>query len=297
MSTDTRPQADALINFLFDQLPVRGVLLQLGSSWREVVALQRDAERRLPLLADSLAATTMMASTMKLTGMLTLQLQGGAGLGMLIAQCDAQLGFRGMCGEIESEDLSFAGLLAGGRLSMTVEARRPQDRYQGIVPVAGESLAAALAHYYRDSAQLDAHFVLLSDTQSVAGLMLQKMPESDPIEADHWHRLCMMADTLTLDEMRDGVSAHMVHKLFAEDDVRAYPERDTRFHCRCTAARAERAVRMLGELDAKALLKERGGQIDITCEFCNRHRTLDAVDVSRLFTDDVIEGASNDRVH
>ena len=130
MSTDTRPQADALINFLFDQLPVRGVLLQLGSSWREVVALQRDAERRLPLLADSLAATTMMASTMKLTGMLTLQLQGGAGLGMLIAQCDAQLGFRGMCGEIESEDLSFAGPLAGGRLSMTVEARRPQDRWR-----------------------------------------------------------------------------------------------------------------------------------------------------------------------
>ncbi|MEL7310552.1 MAG: Hsp33 family molecular chaperone HslO, partial [Pseudomonadota bacterium] len=188
-------------------------------------------------------------------------------------------------------------LMDAGRLSVTVEARRPQDRYQGIVPVTGRSLAEAITHYYRDSAQLDAHFVLLSDDQNVSGLMLQKMPNASPMEADHWHRLCMLADTLTLEEMRRGVSQTMVHKLFAEDDVRVYPERTTRFHCRCTAARAERAVKMLGEVDARALLEERGGQIDITCEFCNRHRILDAVDIHRLFSDDAVEGVSNDRLH
>ncbi len=291
-------QSDALINFMFDQLPVRGVLLQFDRSWKTVVGLHHHIPEVRDLLGQSLAATTMMASTMKLTGMLTLQLQAGAGLGMLIAQCDAQLRYRGMSGEPENDDASgFAELLGGGRLSVTVEARRAQDRYQGIVPVTGRSLADTLADYYKNSAQLDAYFVLLSDGEHAAGLMLQKMPDANPMEADHWHRLCLMADTLTLDEMRAGVDPGLIHKLFSEDDVVAYPARSSGFHCRCTSARAERAVRMLGETDARALLEERGGQIDITCEFCNRHRVLDAVDVERLFADEFSQGVSNDQLH
>ena len=55
------------------------------------------------------------------------------------------------------------------------------------------------------------------------------------------------------------------------------------FHCRCSAERAEQAVRLLGEEDALRLLEERDNRIEVVCEFCNRKRTLDPIDISRLF--------------
>lgn len=288
---------DALINFLFDQLPVRGVLFQMDEAWREIVSLHDYVPEVRTLLGEVLAATTMMGSTMKLSGMLTLQLQAGAGLGMLIAQCDPRLRYRGMAGESTAPaGGGFASLAGGGRLSVTVEARDPRDRYQGIVPVSGASMADTLRDYYRDSAQLDAHFVLLVDEHRAAGLMLQKMPDASGMESDHWHRLTMLADTLQLDELRSGVSSDLLRKLFAEDDLVAFDARVTGFHCRCSDARAEKAVRMLGQEDAQALLLERDGCIEITCEFCNRRRTLDAVDVRRLFATE-IGGGHDGTIH
>ena len=301
MDPEAPAQQDALINFLFDDLPVRGVLLQAGPAWQELESLHEYPEPVRDLLGESLAAATMIASTMKLAGMLTLQLQAGRGLGMLIAQCDAHLRFRGMAGATEgpvsAASDSFATLAGGGRLSLTVEATRRRDSYQGIVPVSGNSLGEALSHYYRDSAQLDAHFVFRGDGEAVGALMLQRMPDEQGMDSDDWHRLCLMADTLTLDELRPGVSIRLVHKLFAEDDVIAYAPRTTGFHCRCDAARAEQAVRLLGEDDALALLRERGGEIEVTCEFCNKRRTLDIVDVRRLFTGQLPTGSDDERVH
>ncbi|MEM8547836.1 MAG: Hsp33 family molecular chaperone HslO [Pseudomonadota bacterium] len=287
MSTtpDDNVHHDALINFMFDRLPVRGVLAQLSSEWRELHGLHAYVPTVQALLGEAIVANAMIASTMKFDGMVTLQLHGQGSLGMLVTQCNQELQVRGMAGELvdgESAD-DYAAMIGEGRLTMTVDAKDAKDRYQGIVGVEATSLAGTLRDYYRDSAQLAAHFVLLSDGATAAGLMLQRMPDGGEMAADDWHRLCLMADTLTLDELRVGASNGLLHKLYAEDDVVAYAARALSFHCRCSQARAERAVRMLGEQDALKLLAEQGDQIEIICEFCNRKRTLDAIDVRRLF--------------
>ena len=234
----------------------------------------------------------MVASTMKFEGMLTLQLNGAGALGMLIVQCTDQLQVRGMAGELDPAlpATSFADLVGEGRLTLTVDTKDARDRYQGIVAVEATSLAGALAGYYRESAQLGAHFVLIADAHHVTGLMLQRMPDGGAIDSDDWRRLCLMADTLTHAETQAGVGHTLVHKLFAEDDVIAYDARPVAFHCRCSQHRAERAVELLGADDAAQLLEERGGHIEIVCEFCNRKRTLDAVDVARLFNPAAVDG-------
>ncbi|MEO0576717.1 MAG: Hsp33 family molecular chaperone HslO [Pseudomonadota bacterium] len=285
MSADSDDRPNALINFMFSKMPVRGALVQLDSQWRELAGQHDYVPIVSSLLGQSIAASAMMASTMKFEGMLTLQLTGAGSLGMLIAQCNQSLHVRGMAGELDLDTAhdSFAALAGAGRLTLTVDAKDAKDRYQGIIEVRPESLAATLGAYYLESAQLAAHFVLLADAQNLCGVMLQRLPDADGLDDDDWRRLCLMADTLTLDEMRAGAGITMLSKLFAEDDVIAYEHQDVVFRCRCSDERAEAAVRMLGEADARQLLEERDQQIEIVCEFCNAKRILDPVDVARLF--------------
>ncbi|MEN7342636.1 MAG: Hsp33 family molecular chaperone HslO [Pseudomonadota bacterium] len=278
---------DALVRFLFDNLPVRGVLLQLGDEWRGLRSLHDYDAPVAALLGQAIGAVTAIASTMKFDGMLTLQLSGkNAGLNMLIAQCDHLGHFRGMAGDRtpEASGDSFASLLGDGHLSMTIDARDAKDSYRGIVALHPQSLAATLTDYYRESAQLDAHFVLLSDDHQVTVLMLQRMPDGGDMSEDDWRRLCLMSDTLTSAELATGASLDIVHKLFAEDDVVAWEPTAVSFACRCSTERAERALKTLGEADAMSLLRERGGEVEIVCEFCNEKRVFDAVDVGRLFS-------------
>ena len=283
--SDGGEHRDALVNFMFSRLPVRGVLMQLDEQWRSLAGLHDYPPLVAALLGEALTASAMIASTMKFQGMLTLQLTGAGSLGMLLAQCDQALQVRGMAGDVDDTlpADSFAALAGAGRLALTVDAKDAKDRYQGIIEVQPESLAATLSAYYRESAQLAAHFVLLADATHTTGLMLQRLPDGDDMVDDDWHRRCLMADTLTLEELRAGVSHQMLAKLFAEDDVLVFDDKPVVFRCRCSDARADAAVRLLGEDEAKKLLAERDHRIDFVCEFCNRKRVLDPVDVARLF--------------
>ena len=79
----------------------------------------------------------------------------------------------------------------------------------------------------------------------------------------------------------------LIGKLFAEDDVRVYAPRPVDFRCRCTAAKTEDVLRMLGEAEARETLAEQG-RIEVTCEYGGRRRHFDAVDIERLFSNNVI---------
>jgi len=71
--------------------------------------------------------------------------------------------------------------------------------------------------------------------------------------------------------------------------VRVYAPRVVNFNCRCSAAKAEDILKMLGEEESRQVLAEQGG-IEIICEYCGHRRHFDAVDVERLFIDNVVPG-------
>jgi molecular chaperone Hsp33 len=81
----------------------------------------------------------------------------------------------------------------------------------------------------------------------------------------------------------------LIGKLFAEDDVRVFEPKPVAFRCRCSRARAEEVLRMLGEVETREVLAERG-QVDVTCEYCGRRREFDPIDISGLFTDNAVTG-------
>ena len=84
-------------------------------------------------------------------------------------------------------------------------------------------------------------------------------------------------------------SLELIGKLFTEDDVRVYESRPVRFHCRCTDQKVEDVLKMIGEEESRAALEEHG-DIEVVCEYCGERRSFDSVDVSKIFSDNVVSG-------
>ena len=185
----------------------------------------------------------------------------------------------------------FAGLTRDSQCAVTVDSGgRP---YQGIVEITGASLAASLEHYFDRSMQVPSHIALVADADVAAGVLLQQVP-GEHMDPDDWNRLHYLVQTLSTSDFGGEAGLQLIGKLFAEDDVRVYAPRPVNFRCRCSATKTEDVLRMLGEAEAREALSEQD-RIEVTCEYCGRRRYFDAVDIERLFSDNVV--SSPDSLH
>lgn len=279
--------ADSVTPFGFEALPVRGALIHLSRTWRRMLRDHDYDALVTETLGHAAAATGLIAQSLKFDGTITLQIQSTGTLQMLVMQCTSELDVRGMAAVEEgTAATSFAELTSKAHCAVTVDAGdRP---YQGIVEIDDRSLAASLEHYFARSVQVPSHVALLANEEFVAGILLQQVPGA-PIDADDWNRLHFLIETLSPKDFTGDTSLHLIGKLFAEDDVRVYEPRPVNFRCRCSARKVEDVLKMIGEEEARQTLEEMG-DIEVICEYCGRHRHFDAVDVERLFADNVVFG-------
>ncbi len=266
---------------------MRGSLIHLSRTWRRMLRDHDYDALVMETLGQAAAATGLIAQSLKFDGIITLQIQSSGVLQMLVMQCTSELGMRGMAAVYEgSAATSFAELTSAANCAVTVDAgERP---YQGIVDIDPTSLAASLEHYFARSVQVPSHVALLANHEFAAGIMLQQVP-GEPIDEDDWNRLHFLIDTLSPRDFASDTSLQLIGKLFAEDDVRVYEPRPVDFHCGCSARKVEDVLRMLGEEEARQTL-EAQGNIEVICEYCGSRRHFDAVDVERLFADNVVGG-------
>lgn len=279
--------ADCIIPFAFESLPVRGALIHLSRSWQR---MQRDHDYDallLETLGHAAAASGLIAQSLKFDGAITLQIQGSGVLRMLVMQCTSDLDVRGMATMEEGASAgSFAELTDNARCAITVDnGDRP---YQGIVGIDGRSLSASLKHYFDHSVQVPSLIALVANERLAGGLLLQQVP-GEPIVDDDWRRLQLLAETLRTDDFEHGAGLSLIGRLFAEDDVRVHASRLVAFNCRCSDQKVLDVLRMLGENEARAALREQQA-IEVVCEFCGETRSFDRVDVSRLFAENVVSG-------
>ena len=287
--------SDAVVPFVFESLPVRGALIQLQKSWQRMQLGHTYQMSVLETRGHAAAATGLIAQSLKFDGTITMQLTGDGPLAVLVMQCTSELELRGMASAPDlTNNASFAELVAQARCAITVDAGAMQRPYQGIVEVTGASLADSLENYYAKSAQIPSHIQLVCEPSSCGGILLQQMPDKDRPLEDDWCRLGMLAATLRPADIAAGVGIDLLGKLFAEDDVRIFRPKPARFKCRCSKKRAEEVLRMLGEEEISAACAQKD-RVDVTCEYCGRTRSFDAVDISRLFSNHVVEGT--DQVH
>jgi molecular chaperone Hsp33 len=187
-----------LHTFLFDGLPVRGMLVRLTGAWRDMLA-RREQAGAYPLavtelLGEMTAAAVLMQANIKFNGALVLQIMGDGPLKLAVAEVQPDLALRAtatVVGEVPSGSLADVGLSQlvnvhnQGRCAITLDPldRLPgQQPYQGVVPLFDdqgeriERVSDVLAHYMLQSEQLDTRLVLAANQEMAAGLLIQRLP-------------------------------------------------------------------------------------------------------------------------
>ncbi len=308
---------DSLHRFMFEHYPIRGHLVHLDASWRALIEHREYPEAIRDTLGEAVAASLLLAATIKFDGVLSLQLQGAGAVHLLLAQCTSGLAVRGLARFQENTDdpgqtytRDVAQLIGPGNLTVTLESDDGAQRYQGIVPITGQRLADSLQIYFENSEQLPTRLWLYADARGVSGMLLQRLPNPsaagaatmagggvgaaagvaavDPAAIDDaWRRVQLIGATLTPEELRTLSDAEILQRLFNEDDLRLYEPSPVYFRCRCSRERVSGMLQGLGEKEIRSVLAERG-EVEVRCDFCNRAYVFDAVDVEQLFKPGVV---------
>jgi len=291
-------EVDTLRRFVFERYPFRGQLVHLGPAWQAMMEHHDYPEQVRNTLGEAVAAAALLASTLKFHGLLTLQLRGAGPMHLMVVECTDGLGLRAVARFREPPATADLRELSGdGTLTVTVENEGAANRYQGVVPLAGASMGECLREYFESSEQLPTRLWLHADGENVSGLLLQRLPVTskptgvlesgagvvpeDELE-DAWHRVQLVADTVTGAELAELDDKKLLRRLFSEDDVRMFESTPVFFRCRCSRERVENMLRALGRDEVDSVVEE-FGQVEVRCEFCSRAYRLDAVDCAALF--------------
>ena len=269
-------------NFLFEGLGIRGSIVRLEETWRQVLAKHRYPDSLRQLLGESLAATVLLTTGLKSAPKVSLQLQGEGPVKLLLIQCSSELKVRGMAQWRDAAE--GEPLLGEGRLTVNLDTGEDGHCFQGIVPLVSDRLDACLEGYFRQSEQLPTRLMLTGTQQRVAGLLLQALPNNDG--ADHtFNTAAALAATVSPGELSELPADRLLATLFDNYTIRLFKPRRVTHDCRCTPSHLAGVVRLLGADELESLIEETG-EVELTCEFCNRAFHYDAADVEAILDGD-----------
>lgn len=289
MNDNVSIDLDRVLGFTIPARHARGRIARLGKVLDTVLSAHAYPAPIEHILAEALTLTALLGSTLKdPQGQLTLQTQTKGGVIKLMV-CDYQAGkLRGYV-DFDPERLAALGkdpslfaLFSTGYLAVTFDLGTSGERYQGIVPLDGDSLAAAAEHYLMQSEQIPS-LVRLGyrrgpDGKLVAGgLFLQHLPDGEDgrerlhVRQDHpeWQHVEAMGGTMGADELADPLASleTLVWRLFnEEDEVRILPEIELSRGCRCDPTYITQVLAKFSPEERAEMAQD--GVITVDCAFC-----------------------------
>jgi molecular chaperone Hsp33 len=318
-----------LHKFLFDGLPVRGILVQLTDVWQEI--LKRRAENldtgAYPepvrhLLGEMTAAAVLMQSNIKFNGALVMQIFGDGPLKLAVVEVQPNLNVRAtakVVGDLDgAQTLStMVNVKNEGRCAITLDplTKLPgQQPYQGVVPLFDDrrnkldKFSEVLQHYMLQSEQLDTTLVLAADDKTAAGLLIQRLPikgegnlaakasmaDEDEIgRNEDYNRISILAASLKNEELLQLDADTILRRLFWEEKLIRLETLAPSFACSCNRDRVSNMIRSLGADEVDSILSERN-DVEVGCDFCGQQYRFDAVDAAQIFTsaDKQVPGSS-----
>jgi molecular chaperone Hsp33 len=248
-----------LHKFLFDGMPVRGMIVRLTDAWQEILARRASntATGAYPppvaeLLGEMTAAAALMQANIKFNGALILQIFGDGPVKIAVAEAKPDLSLRAtakVVGDLPADARlpEMVNASNKGRCAITLD---PKDKlpgatpYQGVVPLFGDQgeklarLSNVLQHYMLQSEQLDTTLVLAADDKVAAGLLIQRLPvkgegnlegtsgsDHDQANEDQigrnedYNRISILASSLTRDELLTLDVDTILRRLFWEEKL------------------------------------------------------------------------------
>jgi molecular chaperone Hsp33 len=286
----TSPDLDRTLGFTIPARHARGRLVRLGPVLDTILSAHGYPPAIERVLAEALVLAALFGSTLKdAAGQMTLQAQTEGGAISLLV-CDFKGGeMRGYVrhdpdklAELPADPSLFA-LFGKGYLAITFDLATTAERYQGIVPLEGGSLAEAAQSYFAQSEQIPSLVrigVARTPVGTVAGgLLLQHLPEGEEgrerlhTRLDHpeWENVAVLGGSVRADELADPALPleTLLWRLFNEEEVRALPGIALSKGCRCDPEHVARVIARF-PADERAAMAQDNGLIRVDCEFCAR---------------------------
>jgi len=287
--TDSNQAAlDAALGFALPGRHARGRLARLGPALGEVLSAHDYPAPIAKVLAEALVLTALLGATLKEAGgQLTLQAQTDAGVVDLLVADYRGGELRGYV-RFDAERLaeqpaapSLFSLFGKGYLAITFDQPVSNERYQGIVPLEGGSLAEAVENYFAQSEQIPSLIRLAAgpDGQVAGGLLLQHLPEGEEgrerlharADRPEWEHVLALGSTVKAEELADPALPleTLLWRLFHEEEVRLLATVPLAKGCRCSADYVRGVIAGFAPQE-RADMVDDDGFISVDCEFCSR---------------------------
>lgn len=283
-------------------LGVRGRIVRLGPVVDDILQRHDYPPAVSALLAEAIALTAMLGATLKFEGKFILQTKTDGPVDMIVADFMSPNGVRGYARFSKEKVEALKAplqqeLLGKGYLAMTVDQGTDMERYQGIVPLDGTTLADAADTYFKQSEQIPTRLRLVSGPLLARGektthwrsgaIMVQHLPAEGGIspiafssgdnpegeeqvpEDDNWVKAKLLLDTVEHHELLDPTltTGDLLYRLYHEDGVTVYPSSDIIRHCTCSVNAVETMLRNFSAQDRADMTLN--GEIKVICEFCS----------------------------
>ena len=157
------------------------------------------------------------------------------------------------------DTLDLKSLLGNGQLAITIQPDSG-EQYQGIVPLEHNSLANCLENYFKRSEQIPTRLFLFCQKGRAGGMLLQMLPQlyidgfKNEEIAEQWQQACMLAETLSPEEILAMPSQRLLQRLYHFEDVRLFDKKRITFECQCNFEKGRRIFLCLPPDDLKDIL-------------------------------------------
>ncbi len=313
----TIPADNLVLPFAVKALGIRGRVVRLGDVANDIVHRHNYPPSVSALLAEAIALTSMLGSSLKFDGKFILQANTDGAVSMLVSDFATPGQLRGYAqfdaaaiGELECrKQLTPATLLGKGHLAMTIDQGRHTDRYQGIVTLDGTSLSDAAHQYFQQSEQIPTRLRIssgplmdrgaaLPDTWRAGAIMVQHLPDDGDISAmqissgnapagaeeavvedDNWVKARLLLDTVEDHEILDPTlePERLLYRLYHEHSITVFHAVPVHDQCSCARAGIDTVLRSFSQQERDDMTAE--GQISVICEFCSSKYLFEAAEV------------------
>ena len=283
---------------------MRGRRGRLGAAIDEILTRHDYPPAVANLLGETCALAALVGASLKFDGRLIVQAQGDGPVSYVVADYDTSGAMRGY-GRYDAEKLAAVtpdgfkavgakALLGQGVFIMTIDQGADTERYQGVTPIEGETLALSAERYFAQSEQTPTRVRLAVGQADVGagpkwragGILIQNVAEDTargPTE-EAWREAEFLFETVGEDELIDPTLTPetLLFRLFHERGVRLFSAQALRAFCRCSE---ERIVTVLGAFgpEERAEMVEQDGRIHVTCEYCSREYAVEPEAVGCAF--------------
>ncbi|CAM4088131.1 Hsp33 family molecular chaperone HslO [Vibrio neonatus] len=279
-------ESNVLNRYLFEDLSVRGELVQLDTAYQAILDSKQYPVAIQNLLGELLVATSLLTATLKFEGSITLQLQGDGPVTLAVINGDNNQKVRGVArfeGEI-ADTASLHDMLGKGHLVITISPNKG-ERYQGVVGLEGNTLSEVLETYFERSEQLKTRLWFrigeFDGKAHAAGMLLQVVPDGTG-SADDFEHLEQLTDTVKNEELFGLEANELLYRLYNQETVKVFEPQPVEFFCGCSRERSGAAIITIAKEEVNDILASEG-RIGLHCDYCGTTYDFNAAEVEELF--------------